>query len=77
VHEQVQLALSNSIIKPWEEIRDSKYRTSIKYGKEVTFHILDCTKPIKFQSLGFIQESSDSPTSIQGKIPKFQHVIKT
>jgi hypothetical protein len=73
VHEQVQLSLSKPIIRPWEEIRDNKHITCIRYEKEVTFHILDYTKPIQFQSVGFLQESSYSPAPVQEKIPKCQH----
>jgi hypothetical protein len=46
VHEQVQLSLSKPIIRPWEEIKDNKHKTSIGYEKKVTFHIPDYTKPI-------------------------------
>jgi hypothetical protein len=34
-----QIPLSKTIIRPWEEIRNNKHRTSIGYEKEVTFHI--------------------------------------
>jgi hypothetical protein len=73
VHEQVQLSLSKPIIRPWEEIRDNKHITCIGYEKEVTFHIPDYTKPIQFQSVGLLQESSYSPAPVQEQIPKCQH----
>jgi hypothetical protein len=73
VCEQVQLSLCKPIIRPWEEIKDNKHRTSIGYEKEVTFHIPDYTKPIQFQSVGFLQESLYSPAPVQDKIPKCQH----
>jgi hypothetical protein len=41
------------------------HKTGIGYEKEVTFHILDYTKPIKFQSVGFIQKGSYSPGPVQ------------
>jgi hypothetical protein len=62
---QVHLSLSKSIIRSWEEIRDNKNKTGIGYENEVTFHILDYTKPIQFQIVGFLQESSYSPTPVQ------------
>jgi hypothetical protein len=44
VHEQVQLSLSKPIIRPWEEIRNNKHKTGIRYDKEVTFHTPDYSK---------------------------------
>jgi hypothetical protein len=73
VHEQVQLSLSNPIIRPWEEIKDNNHRAGIGYEKEVNFHIPYYTKPILFQSDGVIQEISYSPTPTQEHIPKCQH----
>jgi hypothetical protein len=46
MHEHVQLSLSKPIIRAWEEIRENKHITCIRYEKEVTFHILEYTKPI-------------------------------
>jgi hypothetical protein len=62
---QVQNTLSNPIIKPWEEIIYNKNRIGIGYDKEVTFHILDYSRPIKFQNVGFLQEFSPSPIPVQ------------
>jgi hypothetical protein len=72
-HKQVPLALSKPIIRPWEEIMNNKHITGLGYKMEVTYHILDYTKPIHFQSAGFLQESSYSPTLVQENIPKCQH----
>jgi len=47
---QVQNTLSKPIIRPWEEIIYNKNRTGLGYDKEVTFHIPDYSRPIKFQS---------------------------
>jgi hypothetical protein len=44
--DDVQLSLPKQIIRPWEEIKNNKHRTSIGYEKGVTFHISDYTKPI-------------------------------
>jgi hypothetical protein len=56
--QQVQNTLSKPIIRPWEEIIYNKNRTGLGYDKEVTFHIPDYSRPIKFQSVGFLQEDS-------------------
>jgi hypothetical protein len=50
--QQVQNTLSKPIIRPWEEIIYNKNRTGLGYDKEVTFHIPDYSKPIKFHSVG-------------------------
>jgi hypothetical protein len=71
--DEVQLPLSKPIIRPWEEIRNNKHITDIRYEKEVTFHILDYTKPIQFQSVGLLQEGPYSSAPIQEQIPKCQH----
>jgi len=73
VHEQVRLSLSKPIIRPWEEIRDNKHITCIRYEKEVSFHVPYYTKPVKFQSIGLLQERSYSPTPVQEHILKCQH----
>jgi hypothetical protein len=62
--QQVQNNLSKPIIRPWEEIIYNKNRARLGYDKEVTFHILDYSKPIEFQSLGFLQEYSLSPVLV-------------
>ena len=53
-----QPALPKPIIRPWEELVHNKHRTGLGYDKDVTFHIPDYTKPIKFQSAGFMYDSS-------------------
>jgi hypothetical protein len=62
--QQVQNTLSKPIIRPWEEISYNKNKTGLGYDNEVTFHILDYSKPIKFQSVGFLQEVSTSPVQV-------------
>jgi hypothetical protein len=47
--DEVHLTLSKPIIRPWEEIRNNKHITNIRYEKEVTFHNPDYTKEIQFQ----------------------------
>ena len=36
------------IIRPWEELVHNKHKTGLGYDKELSFHILDYSKPIKF-----------------------------
>jgi hypothetical protein len=69
----VQNTLSKPIIRPWEEIIYNKNRTGLGYDKEVTFHIPDYSKPIQFQSVGFLQEFSTSPIIVEHQNDKFQH----
>ena len=57
----VKNTLSKPIIRHWEEIIYNKNRIGLGYDKEVTFHIPDYSRPIKFQSVGFMQEVSTSP----------------
>jgi hypothetical protein len=71
--QQVQNTISKPIIRPWEEIKYNKNRIGLGYDKEVTFHIPNYSKPIKFQSDGFLQEVSTSPIEIQHQNAKFQH----
>lgn len=56
---------SQAIIRPLGDLYSHKHKTSLGYDKEVFFHILDYSKPIKFQSVKFLHDSSPSP------IPKF------
>jgi hypothetical protein len=63
--QHVQNTLSKPIIIPWEEIIYNKNRTGFRYDKEVTFHIPDYSRPIKFQSDGFLQDDSLSPIPVQ------------
>jgi hypothetical protein len=63
-----QLPLSKQIIRPREEIRHKKHKTSLGYEKDVTFHNPDYTKPIQFQSVGLLQESSHAPVQEQTSI---------
>jgi hypothetical protein len=62
--QQIQNNLSKTIIEPWEELG---------YDKEVTFHILDYSRPIHFQSARFIQGDSISPIAVQHQNAKLEH----
>ena len=73
-----QLALLKPIIRPWEELVHKKHRTGLGYDKDVSFHIPDYTKPIIFQSAGFLYDSSpalvpDLAPQQQQQIVKCQH----
>ena len=43
-----QPALPKPIIRPWEELVHNKHRKRLGYEKELSFHISDYSKPIKF-----------------------------
>jgi hypothetical protein len=72
-HNQTHNTLSKPIIRPWEEIICNKNRTGLGYDKEVTFRIPDYSRPIKFQSVGFLRENSTSPIQIQHQNDKCKH----
>jgi len=55
-----QLVLPKPIIRPWEEIVPNKLKTGLGYDKKVLFFIRDYSKPIQFQSVGFLNESPSS-----------------
>ena len=55
---EVQFALPKTIIRPWEQLVHNKHRTSLGYDKDLSFHIPDYSKPIQFQSAGFIHDIS-------------------
>ena len=69
VEAEIQSVLPKSIIRPWEELVHNKYRTSLGYDKDVSFHILDYSKPIKFQSAGFLHDSSPSAVPDYAPLP--------
>ena len=74
----VQPAPLKPIIRPWEELVHNKHRTGLGYDKDVSFHIPDYTKPIIFQSAGFLYDSSlaavpDPAPQQQSQIVKCQH----
>jgi len=75
----VKNSLSKPIIRTWEEISHNKHIIGLGYEKEVTFHIPDYSKPIQFQSVGFLQEVSTSPkvltspVQVQHHNAQFQH----
>jgi len=54
-------ALPKPIIRPWEQLVHNKHRTGLGYDKDLSFHIPDYSKPIQFQSAGFIHDSSPAP----------------
>ena len=70
----VQPALLKPIIRPWEELVHNKHKTGLGYDKDVSFHIPDYTKPIIFQSAGFLYESS--PEAVLDPVPQQQHQIE-
>ena len=70
----VQPALLKPIIRPWEELVHNKHRTGLGYDKDVSFHIPDYTKPIIFQSAGFLYDSS--PSALLDPVPLPQQITK-
>jgi hypothetical protein len=71
--QQFQNTLFNPIIRPWEEINYNKNRERLGYDKEVTFNILNYSRPMQFQSVGFLQEVLNSPVPVQHQNEKCQH----
>lgn len=63
-------ALPKRIIKHWEEIVHNKHRTDLGYDKDFSFHILEYSKPIKFQSVGFLYGNSPSAFPEPAPLPK-------
>ena len=47
-HNHVQHNISNPIIITLEELKINKHKTSIRYDKEVSFHIRNYCRPIQF-----------------------------
>jgi len=68
-----QLALSKPIIRPWEEVVPNMLRTRLGYDKKVSFFIPNYSKPMQFQSVGFLNEISSSDLH---EILKCQHCDK-
>lgn len=58
---ETQSALPKPIIRPWEQLVHNKHKTGLGYVKDLSFHIPDYSKPIQFQSAGFIHDSSSAP----------------
>ena len=50
----VRSAFVKTVIRPWEEMTHNKHRTSLGDNNDVSIHIPDFAKPIKFQSAGFL-----------------------
>ena len=72
----VQPALLKPIIRPWEELVHNKHRTGLGYDEDVSFHIPYYTKPIKFQSVGFLYDSSPSVVPDSAPLSQQpQHII--
>jgi len=61
---ETQFALPKPIIRPWEQLVYNKHVTGLGYDKDLSFHIPDFSKPIQFQSAGFIHDSSLAPHDI-------------
>jgi len=57
---EIQFALPKLVIRPWEEFVHNKHKIGLGYDKVVSFHIPDYSKPIQFQSAGFLQDGSSS-----------------
>ena len=55
---ETQFALPKPIIRLWEQLVHNKHKTGLGYDKDLSFHIPDYAKPIQFQSVGFIHDSS-------------------
>ena len=58
---ETQSALSKPIIRPWEQLVHNKHITSLGYDKDLSFQIPDLAKPIQYQSVVFINDSSFAP----------------
>ena len=64
------------IIRPWEELVHNKHKTGLGYDKELSFHILDYSNPIKFQSAGFLHDSSPTTVLDSAPLPKHKQQIE-
>ena len=69
---KAQSTLPKPIIRPWEELVHNKQRIGLGYDKDLSFHIPDYSKPIKFQSAGFLYDSSDSTVPDPAPFPPQQ-----
>ena len=63
--EHVQCHLSKLIIRPWEEIKNTKHCTWLGYDKGVSFNIMDCYILIQLQIFLFLQDDSSLPILAQ------------
>jgi hypothetical protein len=74
---QIQVQINFLFPSGSSDLGKKSGRTSIEpgigYEKDVTFHNPDYTKPIQFQSVGLLQESSHSPAPVQEQILICQH----
>ena len=69
---EIQPALPKSVIRPWEEHVHNKHITGLGYGNDVSFNILDQSKPIHFQSARFRHDSSPSAIPNSTPLPQQQ-----
>ena len=74
---KIQPTLPKPIIRPWEELVHNKHRNGHGYDKDMSFHIPNYSKPIQFQSAGFIHDSSlvphdSSPLAVSDSAPLLQ-----
>jgi len=73
--EKIQHTLPKLIIKPWEDLLHNKHRTSLGYDKDVSSHNPDYSKPIQFDSVGFLHDSSPLAVPDSGPLPQQPHHI--
>lgn len=66
---EVQFTLPKPIIRPLEGLVLNKHKTGLGYDKEVSFHIPIYSKPIQFQSVGFLHDSSPSTVPDSTPLP--------
>jgi len=69
---ETQSALPKPIIRPWEQLVHNKHITSLGYEKDLSFHIPDYSKPIQFQSVGFIHDISHPVVLDSAPLPQQQ-----
>ena len=72
---EVQFTLPKPIIKPWEELVHNKHKIGLGYEKDLSFHIPDYSKPIQFQSVGFLHDSSPPVVPDSTPLPQQQQQI--
>ena len=67
---EVQFALPNPIIRSWEGIFHNRHKNGLGYDKDMSFHIIDYSMPIQFQSARFLQDSSPSAVLDSTPLPQ-------
>jgi len=74
---EIQSALLKLIIRPWEQLAHNKHKTDLGYENDVSFHIPDYSKPIQFQSVEFLHDTSPSTIPDFAPLPQQQqHIVK-